>query len=132
MLARLILIAVTTAGAVSAQSANEENGRDIFLYFCAECHGKNAASVGPMAEMLAIVPPDLTVLSKRNAGEFPSEVVAMQVDGRIPVSDHSFMPVFGPSLNGDQFVALALPSGQSMMVPQRLADLIAYLQAIQE
>lgn len=131
MLARLVLIAVTAAGAVSAQNADQEDGRDLFLYFCAECHGKNAASVGPMAEMLAIVPPDLTVLSERNAGDFPIETVAMQIDGRITIPGHSFMPVFGPSLDSDQLVAFALPSGQPMMVTQRLANLITYLQSVQ-
>lgn len=132
MLARLVSIFAIVAGAVSAQNADTEDGRDLFLYFCAECHGKDGASVGPMAEMLAIVPPNLAVLSKQNAGVFPIESVAMQIDGRIPIEGHSFMPVFGPALDGDQFISLSLPSGQPMMVTQRLANLITYLQAIQE
>ncbi|MEL7259096.1 MAG: c-type cytochrome, partial [Pseudomonadota bacterium] len=125
---RLVVFLATSAGTAMAQDANVKDGRDLFLYFCAECHGKDAASVGPMAEMLAIEPPDLTVLSERNAGEFPVEFVATQVDGRKPTEVHSFMPVFGSSLDTDQHVAIALPSGQPMLVSRHLADLMAYLQ----
>ena len=128
---RLMVFLATSAGTAIAQDANVKDGRDLFLYFCAECHGKDAASVGPMAEMLAIEPPDLTGLSERNAGAFPIEFVATQVDGREPTDVHSFMPVFGQSLDTDQHVAIALPSGQPMLVSQHLADLIAYLQTVQ-
>ena len=131
MIFRIMLLLVLTAGAVSAEDGDVENGRDLYLYFCAECHGKDGTSVGPMAEMLAIEPPDLTELAKRNQGVFPIAEVAMQIDGRIPVELHSYMPIFGPSLDGDRFVSFALPSGQTMMVPQPLADLLTYLQSIQ-
>lgn len=132
MIFRVVLALALTAGAVSAGGGNVENGRDLYLYFCAECHGKNAASVGPTAEMLVIEPPHLTELAKRNQGVFPIADVAMQIDGRIPIELHSYMPIFGPSLDDDQFVPFALPSGQTMMVPQPLADLLIYLQSIQK
>ena len=131
MLARLVLITATAAGAASAQVADVDNGRNLFLYFCAECHGKDSASIGPLAEMLAIEPPELTGLTERNGGAFPCEAVAMQIDGRLPIKAHSYMPVFGTTLDDDQFVALALSSGQPMMVSQPMADLITYLQSIQ-
>lgn len=131
MLFRLVLFLALAAGAVSAQDNRTEEGQDLFLYFCAECHGKDGASVGPMAEMLAIRPPDLTGLTARNEGTFPTKFVAMQVDGRMAIDVHSFMPIFGPSLDSDKHVAIALPSGQPMFVSQHLADLIAYLRTIQ-
>lgn len=131
MLVRIALIAVFIAGSVSAQSSNVENGRELYLHFCAECHGKDAASVGPMAEMLAIEPPDLTALVQRNQGVFPIADIAKQIDGRIPIGFHTYMPVFGPSLDHDKYVSVALPSGQTLMVPQPLADLLTYLQSIQ-
>ncbi|MFD1159035.1 c-type cytochrome [Roseovarius aestuarii] len=131
MLIRMVLTLATVAGAVLAQGSELDDGRDLFLYFCAECHGKDVASVGPLAEILAIEPPNLTNLAKRYAGTFPTDVVAMQVDGRIPVEAHSFMPVFDPSLDSDQMVALKLPSGQPLMVSEQLANLILYLQSVQ-
>ncbi|MFV1689899.1 hypothetical protein VWZ40_00415 [Phaeobacter sp. JH20_21] len=40
--------------------------------------------------------------------------------------------MFGPTLDEDKYVALALPSGQPMMVPRSLSSLIAYLQTVQD
>ena len=131
MLFRLVLAMVALAGAVSAQNTEVEKGQDLFLYFCAECHGKNAESIGPIAEMLAIKPSVLTSLAESNGGNFPTESVAMQIDGRISLPSHGDMPVFGPYLDSVQSVAIKLPSGQPMMVTQNLADLIAYLQFVQ-
>lgn len=128
---RLVLAMVAAAGIAAAQNSEVENGQDLYLYFCAECHGKDAESVGPMAEMLAIKPPMLTSLAERNGGNFPTESVAMQIDGRISLPSHGYMPVFGPYLDSVQSVAIKLPSGQPMMVTQNLADLIAYLQFVQ-
>lgn len=122
---------LAAAGAVSAQNTEVEKGQDLFLYFCAECHGNDAESIGPMAEMLAVRPPKLTSLAGRNGGKFPTESVAMQIDGRISLPSHGDMPVFGPYLDSIQSVAIKLPSGQPMMVTQNLADLIAYLQFVQ-
>ncbi len=131
MLIRLAATLAMAAGPVWAQESGAGEGRDLFLYFCAECHGKDAASQGPMAEMMALQPPDLTRLAARNNGAFPVEAVAKQIDGRQPVAAHGDMPVFGPSLDEDQYVALALPNGQPMMVPQALGSLITYLQSVQ-
>ena len=128
---RLVLAMVAAAGIASAQNSEVENGQDLYLYFCAECHGKDAESVGPIAEMLAIKPPMLTSLAERNGGNFPTESVAMQIDGRISLPSHGDMPVFGPYLNSVQSVAIKLPNGQPMMVTQNIADLIAYLQFVQ-
>ncbi|WP_235575900.1 c-type cytochrome [Roseovarius tolerans] len=128
---RMVLAAITLSGAASAQNIDVQNGQDLFLYFCAECHGKDAESIGPMAEMLAIDTPELTTLAERNEGEFPAEAVAKQIDGRLIVANHGDMPIFGPYLETAQSVAIKLPSGQPMMVTQHLADLIAYLKTIQ-
>jgi mono/diheme cytochrome c family protein len=131
LLFRLVLAMVAAAGTVSAQNTEVQKGQDLFLYFCAECHGKDARSIGPIAEMLAIEPPELTSLAERNGGKFPTESVAMQIDGRTSLASHGDMPVFGPYLVSDQSVAIKLPNGQPMMVSQHLANLIAYLQAVQ-
>ncbi|MEK0165805.1 c-type cytochrome [Phaeobacter sp. A36a-5a] len=132
MLMRLAAILAIAAGPVWAQEADSDKGRDLFLYFCAECHGKDAASLGPMAEMMALRPPDLTQLATRNGGDFPVEAVARQIDGRQPIAAHGDMPMFGPTLDEDKYVALALPGGQPMMVPRSLSSLIAYLQTVQD
>ena len=86
-----------------------------------------------MAEILAINTPDLTGLATRNGGEFPTGAVAMKIDGRTPVLAHGGdMPLFGPFFESGQSVFVRLPSGQSMMMSQSLADLVSYLETMQE
>lgn len=85
-----------------------------------------------MAEMLAIVTPDLTKLSTRHDGTFPTEAVARQIDGRAPLLAHGGeMPIFGPSLESDQNVVLPLASGKQLMASLPLANVVAYLESIQ-
>ncbi|MFW8595080.1 c-type cytochrome [Cribrihabitans neustonicus] len=121
------------AGAAGAQEPDAEDGRNLYITYCWQCHGLNAAGNGPMAEMLAIDTPDLTRLAARNGGEFPLEAVARQIDGRAPLLAHGGeMPLFGAALDSDRKVALQLPSGQPMMTGVPLANVIAYLQSVQE
>ena len=129
---RAIILAFALVGAASAQEIDVQAGKDLFVTYCWQCHGLNAKGLGPMAEMLAIAPPDLTELSKRNQGEFPTEAVATQIDGRSPLLAHGGeMPIFGPALEADQNVALRLKSGQRLMTGLPLANVIAYLESLQ-
>lgn len=129
---RGIILALVAASAGHAQQADPEAGHDLFQASCWQCHGKDAKGVGPMAEMLAIVPPDLTTLSQRNGGAFPTATVAMQIDGRAQMLAHGGdMPIFGPSLESNEAVALRTQSGQPLLAGRPLADIIAYLQSLQ-
>lgn len=129
---RGMILALAVSGAASAQEIDVEAGKNLFLTSCWQCHGLNAKGFGPMAEMLAIDTPDLTELSKRNQGEFPTEAVAMRIDGRSPLMAHGGeMPIFGPSLESDQNVALRLKTGQQLMTGLPLANVIAYLESLQ-
>lgn len=114
-----------------AQSPNPDAGKDLFRTYCWQCHGENATGGGPMAEMIAVSTPDLTQLSARNEGVFPSFSVAEQIDGRAPLLAHGgVMPIFGPALESVQSVAIPTENGQPMIVSLPLADLLTYLEAI--
>jgi len=133
MLARTVFLAVSLAVSASGQEADLQAGRDLYMTFCWQCHGPDASGNGPMAEILAIPTPDLTRLAVRNNGVFPLEAVARHIDGRDPLLAHGGeMPIFGPFLEADKAVAFRLPTGQLMMTSQPLADLIVYLEALQE
>ena len=82
MFVRLVTFLIALTGAASAQEASVQDGNDLYLYYCAECHGKAVGGIGPTAEFLAIDPPDLTRLAIRNGGEFPLQATAEQIDGR--------------------------------------------------
>lgn len=132
MLVRLILVALAAAGAVSAQEPDPEIGRDIFMSYCVQCHGSDAKGAGPMAEILAVVTPDLTGLAERNGGVFPTGTVAMKIDGRTSVLGHGGdMPLFGPFFEAGESVLVRLPNGQSMMMSLTLANLVSYLETLQ-
>ena len=132
MIFRGILLAIVAAGGASAQDVDIKAGRDLYLTHCWQCHGRDATGNGPMAEMLAIETPDLTNLSARNEGVFPTEVVARQIDGRSPLLAHGGeMPIFGPFLQSNHNVVLSLPSGQPMMTGLPLANVVVFLESLQ-
>lgn len=131
MIRAALLAFCALAAPTVAQEADMENGRDLFMYFCAECHGKDATGGGPVAPALETPPSDLTAIAAGNGGIFPLGEVAMRIDGRAPVMAHGDMPVYGPYLESDRHIAMRLPGDQQMMMPVPLADVLAYLRSIQ-
>jgi len=61
-------------------------GQEMFRADRASCHGLDGKSGGPTASALENKPTDLTQLSKRNGGKFPSAMVeqAIQANSLIP------------------------------------------------
>ena len=125
---------LATLGLTSAAAAQDaEEGAALYLTYCAACHGETAHGEGRMAPLLTVLPPDLTQLSAANGGVFPTQSVAWQIDGRDPLLAHGGeMPLFGQFFVDDASVALILPSGQRLLTSRPIADVIAYLQSIQE
>jgi len=64
---------------------------------CATCHGLNGADAGPYSRFLNKAIPNLTTLSKMNAGVFPFMRVYETIDGRQEVQAHGprEMPIWG-------------------------------------
>jgi len=113
-----------------AQDAGE--GKVLYQWYCASCHGINADGAGPMAPVLLVQPTDLTGLSAASGGVFPIVRVMQRIDGRDPLVSHgSQMPVYGPIFQGND-VALKTPSGQPVLMGRSVADLVLYLQEIQK
>ena len=73
------------------------SGIDLYLTYCASCHGNNGEGDGPVAGVMLVQVPNLRLLSERNDGTFPADAVAEYVDGRAVVSAHGDrrMPVWG-------------------------------------
>lgn len=113
-----------------AQDAGE--GGALFQHHCAMCHGPEGRGNGPMAPELTIQPSDLATMTARNGGVFPMVRAAMRIDGRDPLVSHgSPMPVYGAFLAGRD-VILKAETGQPLLTSAPVADLIAWLQTIQE
>ena len=75
------------------------DGPALFQAYCAACHGKDGRGGGPAALTLKATPPDLTRISQRNGGRFPSDRVQKILSGDelgTPAHGSREMPVWGP------------------------------------
>lgn len=121
-------------GAALAEDGDALRGAEIYMNSCATCHGAEATGGGPMAAMLILQPPALTTLALANDGVFPVLRVVMRIDGRDPLVAHgSPMPVWGGYFEEAGTPAtLRIETGQEITTTQAIADLVAYLEAVQE
>lgn len=128
---RTLLTLLLLTGPLAAQDL--ALGAEIFERHCATCHGIAGKGDGPMSAILLIKPPDLTGLSARNEGTFPMQRVVARIDGRDPLVAHgSPMPVYGDFFEGVEGVLLKAETGQPIMTSQPIADLVAFLETLQE
>jgi mono/diheme cytochrome c family protein len=129
---RRVLAVVMALGAGPGAAQDPVAGADLYIRYCAACHGMEARGDGEMAAILTILPADLTVLNAGNGGIFPVARVAAQIDGRDPLLAHGgVMPLFGDFFEG-QDTAIPSEAGQPILTSRPVADLIAFLEAIQE
>jgi mono/diheme cytochrome c family protein len=117
----------TTGSGVQPAAIRSMDGRDIFLVYCASCHGRTGTGDGPVVPALKTRPPDLTTLARRRGGVFPGADVGVMLSGprrvALPAHGSSEMPVWGPI-----FRALDPSDSQAAM---RVASLVRYLESIQ-
>ena len=103
-------------------------GRADFQAYCASCHGREAKGNGPVAEKLQTRPPDLTLLSRKFDGEFPTEYVLRTIDGRESLTAHGSrtMPVWGRIWRNEG------DPGTEAEAQRILNELLQYLRSIQQ
>ena len=96
---RLMLTLLLLLSALPAFGAGfaEYSGRELFMRFCASCHGAGGQGDGPVADAVAAQVPDLTRLAVRQGGQLDEGRLREIVDGRSVVVAHGtrFMPVWG-------------------------------------
>jgi mono/diheme cytochrome c family protein len=91
------LLAGFGAFAFEAVTLADYSGEEIFMKYCAACHGESGRGDGPVAQSLEAAVPDLTAISRRY-GEFPTTLVRDTIDGRgrrIDAHGTRTMPVWG-------------------------------------
>jgi mono/diheme cytochrome c family protein len=125
----LLIGIMSLAGPAAAQDPGR--GAELFAGHCAACHGAEAEGAGPMADILRVVPPDLTALAAAEGGAFPMERVVRAIDGRTMILSHGgAMPLFGPILGGEPAVVDSA-DGTPIITKAAVVDLAAWLAAIQ-
>jgi mono/diheme cytochrome c family protein len=102
------------------------DGPTIIKSYCAVCHGAEGKGDGPAAAALKTRPADLTLLSKKNGGKFPSLEVKNYINGQDTVVAHGSrtMPIWGQVFDS---INLGEPSG----VKLRVAALLDHLEKMQ-
>lgn len=130
-----LVLALSCAGS-SAQTSNPAppadqklissvEGADLFRAHCASCHGTEARGNGPAAPGLKVKPPDLTLITARNAGKFPTSRISHVIAGDDKIISHGSreMPVWGPIFHEVQ--------RDQDWGEVRIHNLIQYLQSLQ-
>ena len=117
----------TTVKREAAPMTSPASGKEMFVSYCASCHGKDAKGDGPAANALKQLPADLTTLAKRNGGKYPADKVTTILRGQTKLMAHGDqeMPVWGP-------VFWRLSGGREEQVQMRIANLNRYLESLQE
>ncbi|SIT00450.1 Cytochrome c, mono-and diheme variants [Roseivivax lentus] len=95
--AALIGLMLSSPAAAFDREAQVKLGQSEYMAHCASCHGASGGGDGPVAEVLANKPPDLTAITARYSGTFPEEAIRQLIDGRNMINPHGDrgMPVWG-------------------------------------
>ena len=142
-LSALTLIFILAMAAISVSSCNDEpknprgeqikRGRALFDQYCSTCHGEDAS--GKAIDTLEVQPANLRHIMKvRRAPEFPVAEVARIIDGRKLPEAHAKnreMPLWGDIFRQEGLFeeGKTITEGE---LKGKLADIIAYLMAIQD
>lgn len=109
-----------------ARQPNALSGKETFLKYCASCHGEDAKGKGPASSAMKPPPSDLTTLTKRYDGKFPSGYVGALVKFGRNLAAHGSddMPVWGSRFK--DLDPIKDPTGQ-----QHVDDVMAYIESLQ-
>ena len=113
-----------------ASEESPTSGKEDFMNHCAPCHGDNGKGNGPELKVLPdIHPTDLTKISLKNGGVFPTQKVMDMVDGRKVIPSHKRfdMPFWGVNFQqeGKEFT----PESEAK-AKARIEALVDYIKSI--
>lgn len=114
---------------VPIKYVNPASGKDMYVAYCASCHGADAMGTGPAATALKAPPTDLTTLARKNKGTYPAssvyEIIVCSGTNLIPAHGSAQMPVWGPL-----FASLSTASRENG-IAMRAGNINGYLKGIQ-
>lgn len=132
---QVLVLLVSVVVSASAQIRNQRepppirpvDGTSIFQNYCAACHGLDGRGNGPVSKALKREIPDLTRLSQRNDGAFPSihvqTTIMFGADDLLPAHGSKEMPIWGPIFHEIDF--------DQDLGNVRLENVTKYLESIQ-
>jgi len=113
---------------VPIEQTSPASGQQMYVTYCAVCHGTDGRGNGPAAQAMKVPPADLTALSQKNGGVFPSKHVAsvLQFGAENPAHGAADMPIWG-----DLMLTLHPTSADNRaQMRQRITNLTEYLKKI--
>lgn len=110
---------------VAPPETDPTSGVQMYRTYCAVCHGVDGTGNGPAASELKRTPPDLTLIARRNGGQFPSFRVANIITGDAGLRVHGSreMPMWGNIFRDSQTDEVA---------KLRVHNLTQYIASIQQ
>ena len=102
------------------------SGKEMYMAYCASCHGADGKGEGPAESALKKPPTNLTMIAAKNGGIFPEAHIAQIIKGDSMTAAHGNkdMPVWGPV-----FLEMGHDTAQ---VQLRIRNLTKYLASIQQ
>jgi len=113
---------------ISAGKTPASDGKQMFVSYCAPCHGVDGRGHGPVSAALIEKPSDLTFLSKNNHGKYPAVHVisVLQAGSRPEAHGTRDMPVWGPILG-----TMDHSSENRSLQSLRASNLTDYIESLQ-
>jgi mono/diheme cytochrome c family protein len=129
---RALVLLLVGSLALSACADREDRhvaGSDLYVQYCAACHGSAGKGDGPLAATLRRPPADLTQIAARNGGKFDESALMSVIDGRRAVAEHGprEMPVWGARFE-DELKGEPMHTYVGLLQTRSLVD---YLRSIQ-
>jgi mono/diheme cytochrome c family protein len=114
---------------IPVTKAPANDGRQMYVNYCAPCHGVDGRGNGPVASALKKQPTNLAALSRNHGGKFPSThiVSVLQFGAANPSHGSAEMPVWGPMLG-----SVNTATDEASVRALRISNLSRYLQTLQE
>ena len=114
---------------VPIKHVSPASGQEMYVSYCAACHGKDGRGDGPAATALKTPPPDLTVLTRNNSGKYPEMRVYNTVSGDAVLAAHGQkdMPVWG-----SLFISLCGSNPPNAEVHLRIRNITKYVESLQK
>ena len=102
------------------------SGQQMYVTYCAACHGATAKGDGPAAPALKEKPADLTTLSIGNKGKFPRHTVEHVLTDveNLPAHGSTAMPNWYPAFR-------SLDKEYTELAGLRIHNLVSYLEKLQ-
>ena len=126
----IVLLSACHTTPVDNRPVNALSGAELYQRLCSSCHGVAARGDGPVAPLIKIHVPDLTMLAHLDGGEFPTEDVRRVIDGRWDQTAHGArdMPVWGWRLYDTSSPNAASERAE---VDSLIDRLVEYLRSVQ-